>query len=261
MTTSLRPPVLMLHGMCCTGDVWKQFRSFFEARGARVYTPTLRPEQRIRARPPRELRQLCFGDYVQDVIDVAAEIEREHAQQPVVIGHSMGGLLAQVLAERGKVQAAVFISPSPPAGVRTFAAHAWWATMAVGRVFGAVPSAILPARATTHSIVLNRVPLDEREAAFGGMVHESGRAFMDLERFAIDEKSVRVPVLTVAAGRDRLVPASLVRRTAQKYATVGGELIEYAGHGHWLYAEPGWEKPATEIYDWLAARTAAAGNA
>jgi pimeloyl-ACP methyl ester carboxylesterase len=251
----------MLHGMCCTGEVWKQFRTFFEARGARVYTPTLRPEQRIRARPPRELRQLGFEDYVQDVVEIAAGIEREHQQQPVVIGHSMGGLLAQALAARGKVQAAVFISPSPPAGVRTFASSAWWATMAVGRVLGAVPSAILPARATTHSIVFNRVPQGEREAAFGGMVHESGRAFMDLERFAIDEQQVRVPVLTVAAGQDRLVPASLVRRTAQKYAAVGGELIEYASHGHWLYAEPGWEKPATEIHDWLVARTAAAGSA
>ena len=236
--TGLRAPVLMLHGMCCTGEVWKQFRTFFEARGARVHTPTLRPEQRIRARPPRELRQLCFEDYVRDVVEVAGEIERDAGQKPVVIGHSMGGLLAQALAERGAVQAAVFISPSPPAGVRTFAAHAWWATMAVGKVLGAVPSAIMPTRGTTNSIVFNRVPRDEREAAFGTMVHESGRAFLDLGKFAIDEKSIRVPVLTVAASQDRLVPASLVRRTAQKYAAVGGELIEYAGHGHWLYAEP-----------------------
>ena len=258
---SLRAPVLMLHGMCCTGDVWKHFRDFFEARGSRVHTPTLRPEQRTRSRPPRELRQLCFEDYVRDVIDVAEGIEREAGQRPVVIGHSMGGLLAQALAERGKVQAAVFISPSPPAGVRTFAAHAWWATMAVGRALGAVPSAILPTRGTTNSIVFNRVPQGDREAAFGGMVHESGRAFLDLGKYAIDEKNIRVPVLTVAAGQDRLVPASLVRRTAQKYAAVGGELLEYRDHGHWLYAEPGWEKPATEIYDWLAARTASVGDA
>jgi pimeloyl-ACP methyl ester carboxylesterase len=261
MITSLRAPVLMLHGMCCTGEVWKHFRGFFEERGARVYTPTLRPEQRTHARPPRELRKLGFEDYVRDVVEIAAEIERENGAPPVVIGHSMGGLLAQALAERGKVQAAVFISPSPPAGVRTFAAHAWWATMAVGRALGAVPSAIRPTRGTTNSIVFNRVPQDEREAAFVGMVHESGRAFLDLGSYAINEQSIRVPVLTVAASQDRLVPASLVRRTAQKYANVGGELIEYPGHGHWLYAEPGWEKPATEIYDWLAARTAARAQA
>ena len=259
--SSLRAPVLMLHGMCCTGDVWKHFRGFFEARGARVYTPTLRPEQRVRARPPRELRKLGFDDYVADVVDVAAEIERETGSKPVVIGHSMGGALAQALAERGKVQAAVFISPSPPAGVRNFAAHAWWATMAVGRALGAVPTAIRPARLTANSIVFNRMPAGERGEAFDGMVHESGRAFLDLGRYAIDEKNVRVPTLTVAASADRLVPASLTRLTAAKYATVGGESLEYGAHGHWLYAEPGWEKPATEIFDWLVARTMAAGSA
>lgn len=261
MTSRLRAPVLMLHGMCCTGDVWRQFREFFEARGARVHTPTLRPELRVRERPSRALRKLSFEDYVEDVVQIAAEIEQREGERPVVIGHSMGGLLAQALAERNKVQAAVFISPSPPAGVRTLAAHAWWATMAVGGAIGAVPSAILPARRTADSIVFNRVPHDERNAAFVGMVHESGRAFFDLGRFAVDEKNIRVPVLTVAASKDRLVPASLVRLTARKYAAVGGELLEYPDHGHWLYAEPGWEKPAAEIYDWLAARTTAVGTA
>jgi alpha-beta hydrolase superfamily lysophospholipase len=258
---SLRAPVLMLHGMCCTGDVWKHFRGFFEQRGARVYTPTLRPELRVRARPPRELRKLGFEDYVADVLAHVQDIERETSVKPVVIGHSMGGALAQALAERNAVQAAVFISPSPPAGVRNFAATAWWGVMAVGRRLGAVPPAIRPARVTADRIVFNRVPAAQRGDAFDGMVHESGRAFLDLGRYAIDEKSVRVPTLTVAASADRLVPAALTRMTAAKYASVGGELLEYSTHGHWLYAEPGWEKPAGEIFDWLVARTSAAGNA
>jgi pimeloyl-ACP methyl ester carboxylesterase len=260
MTTSpsLRPPVLMLHGMCCTGEVWRHFRGLFEARGARVYSPTLRPELRVRRSPSRDLRALTFADYVEDVVGIAAELEREHGEQPVVIGHSMGGALAQALAERNKVQAAVLISPSPPAGVRTPAARVWWAAVSVGRLVGALPGSIKPARRTADNIVFNRVPRTERDAAFAGMVHESGRAFADLGRYAVDEKNIRVPLLTVAASDDRLVPASLVRLTARKYAAVGGELREYEGHGHWLYAEPGWEKPAAEIFDWLVERTARA---
>ena len=82
MSTSLRAPVLMLHGMCCTGDVWKHFRGFFETRGARVYTPTLRPDQRTRARPPRELRQLGFEDYVGDVVDVRSQRAHRVDAQP-----------------------------------------------------------------------------------------------------------------------------------------------------------------------------------
>ena len=87
------------------------------------------------------------------------------------------------------------------------------------------------------------------------MVYESGRAFMALARWPIDESKIGVPVLTVAALGDRLIPARLVRLTADKYAAVGGEFREYAQHGHWLYSEPGWEKTAGEIYDWLARAT------
>jgi len=249
---------MMVHGMCCTGEVWSRFRDHFEARGARVYTPTLRPEQRTR-RPPAELRKVSFDDYVSDLGQEAERIADEVGERPVVIGHSMGGLLAQVMAERGWVQAGVFISPSAPAGVRTLSARVMWGAVLFGSRFGAVPSTILPNRRTTSRVVFNRVPADEREAAHAGMVHESGRAFVDLGRYAVDERQVRVPVLTVAATADRLVPAPLVRLTAKKYEPVGGEFREYAEHGHWLYAEPGWERPADEIFDWLHQRVGIAG--
>jgi pimeloyl-ACP methyl ester carboxylesterase len=244
----------MLHGMCCTGEVWSRFRGAFEARGASVHTPTLRPELRVRSSPPRALREVGFADYVQDVSREAERIATETGHKPAVIGHSMGGLLAQALAERGLVRAAVLISPSAPAGVRTLTMHAVWTAVGVGRVFGLVPSTIKSGRAMVEASVLNCVPPAEREAAFSGLVCESGRAFADLAHVPIDEAKITVPVLTVAATRDRLVPAALVRLTALKYAAVGGDFREYADHGHWLYAEPGWEKPATEIADWLGAR-------
>lgn len=247
--------VMMVHGMCCTGEVWSGFRAFFEQRGATVHTPTLRPEQRTRARPPKELHALSFDDYVADLEAQAQRIEAESGHRPFVIGHSMGGLLAQALAERDRVRAAVLISPSAPAGARTLSASVMWGVVGFGAVFGLTPKAILPERAFAERVVLNAMPAAEREAHWAGMVHESGRAFLDLGKYPIDESRIRVPMLTVAAGADRLVPAALVRETAKKYARVGGELKEYAHHGHWLYAEPRWEEAARDIYDWLAARS------
>lgn len=250
----MRAHVLMVHGMCCTGEVWTGFRSFFEARGATVHTPTLRPEQRTRTRPPRELHTLSFDDYVADLEADIARIEAASGEKPYVIGHSMGGLLAQALAERDRVRAAVLISPSAPAGARTLSASLMWGVVGFGAIFKLTPRAILPERRFADRAVLNVMPTDEREAAWAGMVHESGRAFLDLGTRAIDESRIRVPMLTVAAGADRLVPADLVRQTAKKYARVGGELKEYAHHGHWLYAEPRWEEAANDIYQWLSSK-------
>ena len=242
---------MMVHGMCCTGEVWANFRRHFEAEGVSVYTPTLRPEQRVREQPPPELRTLSFDDYVADLERQARRIEAESGRRPAVIGPSMGGLLAQVLAERGCASAAGFISPTPPAGARTLQAAAVWAGIGVANKLGLVPGVIRPHRRSADRVVLNRVAREQRRAAHEGMVHESGRAFADMGSQRIDESKVRIPVLTVAATQDRLVPAAFVRRTARKYESVGGELREYKQHGHWLYDEPGWDEPASDILDWF----------
>jgi alpha-beta hydrolase superfamily lysophospholipase len=246
---------MMVHGMCCTGDVWSNFRSFFEARGARVFTPTLRPDARvtIMGKPKAELRALGFADYVRQLEGEAAAIADETGTRPVVIGHSMGGLLAQVLAERGCVDAAVFISPSAPADVRDPVTKLFWSAISLSNTLGIAPWAIRSNRRMVDRTVFNAVPEAERQAAYEAFVYESGRAFNDLGNWPVDERRIRVPVLTVAARLDRLVPAKLVRLTGKKYAAIGGDFREYAEHGHWLYAEPGWERPAADIFSWLEA--------
>jgi pimeloyl-ACP methyl ester carboxylesterase len=258
----MKTPILMIHGMCCTGDVWSGFRTFFEQRGTRVYTPTLRPDLRVslRQRPNRALSALRFADYVADLERETERIESETGRRPAAIGHSMGGLLAQALAERSRVCAAVLISPSAPAGVRDLSTRLFWGGISLANKLKLVPRAISPKRSTVDRVVFNRLPLDAREAALDAMVHESGSAFADMGAWPIDESKIHVPMLTVAASRDRLVPAKLVRLTGQKYAPIGGEFREYEEHAHWLYAEPNWEKPAAEIYDWLQAATSAPAN-
>jgi pimeloyl-ACP methyl ester carboxylesterase len=246
---------LLIHGMCCTGDVWRNFRTFYEARGVRVFTPTLRPLDRIRRTPPAALRALRFAHYVADLEQEVDRIEAETGDRVSVIGHSMGGLLAQVLAERNRVNAAVLISPTAPAGVRTVAMHAFWAAFAFVHRLRLVPDAMYPHRAIADWLVFNRVPHPERDEHHAGMVHEAAEVFADFRLHHVDETRIQVPILTIAARRDRLVPPALVRLTAKKYEPVGGAFKEYADHGHWLYAEPGWQMPAAEILAWIEANT------
>jgi pimeloyl-ACP methyl ester carboxylesterase len=254
----MKPTVMMVHGMCCTGEVWSGFREFFEARGARVVTPTLMPEVRtsVLKKPNRALKQVGFDQYIEELSSEAARIERETGAKPVVIGHSMGGLLAQVLAERGIVQAAVLISPTAPAGVATPLHVAVRAFIRFVTKLGLMPWVISPTRAGASSFVFNVMPKDAHRAAHAAFVHESGRAFSEFLDWPVDTAKIKVPLLTVSARLDRLVPAVLVRRTGKRYEICGGELREYDTHAHWLYAEPGWETPAAEIYDWLLAKTA-----
>jgi pimeloyl-ACP methyl ester carboxylesterase len=254
----MKPTVMMVHGMCCTGDVWSGFRQFFEARGARVVTPTLSAGVRtsVLQKPNGALKQVGFDQYIDELIGEAARIERETGEKPVVIGHSMGGLLAQVLAERGAVQAAVLISPTAPAGVATPVHTIVRAFIKTVSKLGLMPAIITPDRRGASRMVFNILPSADRRAAFDAFVHESGKAFAEFLDWQVDLAKIRVPLLTVSAKQDKLVPAVLVRRTGKRYEAIGGELREYATHAHWLYAEPGWETPAAEIFDWLVAKTA-----
>jgi alpha-beta hydrolase superfamily lysophospholipase len=164
-------------------------------------------------------------------------------------------LLAYALAEQNCTSAVVAISPSAPAGVRDIQTRVFWAGLHTLSALRLAPPVITPNRRTLKAIVCNALPRPAREAAYRGMVHESGSAFADLGRWPIDESKIRVPLLTVAASRDKLVPAKLVRMTAKKFASIGGDFREYGEHAHWLYDEPGWEKPAADIYEWLRVAT------
>jgi pimeloyl-ACP methyl ester carboxylesterase len=247
-------PVLMIHGMCCTGDVWHNFRGFFEARGHAVFTPTLRPDARVREPEVGVLGGLGLYDYLKQLEDEIHAIEQRTGQQPVVIGHSMGGLLAQLIAERNLARAAVFISPTSPVGARSRFDRAFWRGVRLFGALGLHPRVIRPGGPFVNDVVLNAADEPARARALAGFVAESGRAFRDFATCAIDEQQIRIPVLTVSAKRDRLVPARMVRLTAAKYQPIGGAFLEYGAHGHWLYDEPGWEKPASDIHDWLTTR-------
>jgi pimeloyl-ACP methyl ester carboxylesterase len=252
----------MIHGMCCTGQVWTQFRSFFEARGARVYTPTLRPEQRvsIHEKPPRSLRELSLDDYAADLEREVDRIEAETGQTPAVIGHSMGGLLAQVLAERDRVSAAVLISPAAPGGVYTPMTRVFWGAYALAHRVGLTAPIMRSNPRMLDNTVLNMMPKPERAAIGANMVYESGRVFAEFANYPVDERKIHVPLLTIAATRDRLVAAPVVRLIGRKYAAVGGEFREYPQHGHWLYAEPGWQEAAADIFGWLENATRRSRN-
>lgn len=246
---------LLIHGMCCTGEVWCNFKSFYEARGIAVFTPTLRPHDRVRRRPPASLRALRFRDYLEDLDQEIHRIEQQTGERVTVIGHSMGGLLAQALAERNRANAAVLISPTAPLDVRTPQMLAFWAGFKLAHLVGLAPRTIFPSRRAVDWFVFNQVPAAERAAHYAAMVAESGEAFADFRVHPIDEHKIAIPMLTIAARRDRLVPAALVRLTARKYEKIGGAFKEYSNHGHWLYAEPGWEVVAADILAWVEAST------
>jgi non-heme chloroperoxidase len=248
-----RPPLVLVHGLCAGAWIWAKYQRLLADRGYTSYALDLRGHHA--SRPVPAIGQVSVHDYVEDVLDVI----RSLGELPVVIGHSLGGLLAQKVAEAGAARAAVLVCSAPPAGIPVTNPRLLLRQLKHARaVFGARP--LLGTRDDNDALNFNHVPIAERAELHERFVPDSGRAARELTlgTIRVDPARVRCPVLSVSAADDRFVAPAIGRRIAERY---GAPYRLFAGHGHLMVWEPGWETPAAEIERWVATTVAAGGGA
>jgi len=236
-------PVLLLHGYFADATVFTDWLPFLAARG---FAPTaLNLRGRAGSRPGTEIGGVSIDDYVEDAALVARALGR-----PLVIGHSMGGLLAQRLAELDLVEAAALIAPAPPRGITVMT---WQLAIRQLKYLPAIvrSRAVQPSRDDIRALVMNRVPPANQDELIDRLVPDSGRAGreMSITGVPVDASGVRCPLLIVAASDDHFIPAKTIARVARRY---GVPMRVMAGRGHMLVLEPGWQELAGIVADWFA---------
>lgn len=253
--------ILMIHGVGCGGEVWDRMKRDFAMAAWTCETPTLFPDLRTRSDPPEGLADLTLADYVSAAGKMADDLAARDGKPPVVIGHSMGGLIAQKLAEAGKVRAAIFLTPAQPEGCSVIdwrVARTFWGILKVGQknlaghVFKVGPKGF-------RWGVLNAVPKARHDEIYDAAVFDSGRVYHDLANPGpIDESKITIPTLTIGAKKDRATVVKAVRKVARKYAkaSVPGDYFEYESHAHWIVDEPGTEQVSADILEWLDGKLA-----
>jgi len=107
----------MIHGMWCGGWCWENYKQFFQEKGYHCITPTLRfhdmdPDET----PDPQLGTTSLLDYAEDL---EKEINRLEIL-PILMGHSMGGLLAQILGSQGLAKALILLISASPRGIMAF---------------------------------------------------------------------------------------------------------------------------------------------
>jgi pimeloyl-ACP methyl ester carboxylesterase len=235
--TTRKPPVLFLHGVAhgawCYAEHWLDATA---SHGYPAYALSLRGHGGSGG--GRALHTTLMRDYVHDIMQTIAELP----QQPVIVGHSMGALLAQLVAERYPVRAMVLLTPAPLHG-------AWRAlgSLAATRPLDALASIIgrtIPMRASA----LFR-GLDRRTAE-----HYAGRTGKEspLVQYELLRRRslgpITAPVLVIGARGDALVPTKDVERTA---ADLGAPLVWLDGIGHDLMLDADWAVALDVVLEWL----------
>lgn len=236
-------PVLFVHGYFGDATFWSEWLSFFADRGFPAYALNLRG--RRDSRPGTVIGDVSIDDFVADAAAVARSIG-----MPAVVGHSMGGLIAQRLAEEGRVNAAVLVTPAPPRGITVLSPRL---VMKQIKYLPAIlrSKPVQPAREDLRELVLNCMPPDLQDPVLDTMVPDSGRAARDMSitGVPVDRRRVRCPLLVVASQHDRFIPPKIVARIAARY---GAPLRMMEGHGHMVILEPRWQTLADLIARWLA---------
>jgi alpha-beta hydrolase superfamily lysophospholipase len=250
---------LLVHGIGCDGSAWDRVKPLLEAGGWTCAAPTLFPEFRVRDNPTGQLATLSLNDFVEATKANALALERETGHEPVLIGHSMGGLIVQKLLEQGIGKAGVLVTPAQPVDCQV----ADWRTLFTfaNIVLKGDPKLSYKVWKTGFSWgVLNCVAKAKHDAIYATALYDSGMVYRDISqpdkdphRIAIiDETKIDAPILTIGATQDRATVITAVRKVAQKYARIGGDYREYADAAHWIVDEPATERMVSDILAWLA---------
>ena len=221
-------------------EPWTQY---FEAAGFECHAPTLPGRD-----PTRD--DILARTGIQDCYEVALAAYDQLNTPPIVIGHSMGGLLTQKIAAARTPRAVVLLASIPP-GVL------WPQLKVMPHLFPLMPRILagkpfFPSARTMREVPLNTLPATEQNELIPRLVRDSGRVFREMSMGAsstrVDAADVTCPVLCVSAGEDRNVAQWISRRIAARYHA---EHQVHPGLPHWIIAESALNDVAPPVLDWL----------
>jgi pimeloyl-ACP methyl ester carboxylesterase len=248
-TTTHPTPLLFIHGAWHAAWCWEYFLDFFAEKGYHAFAVSLRGHGGSAS--SKKLRGCSLADFLDDVKSAAATLPA----RPVVIGHSLGGLIVQKYLESNAAPAGVLMASAPPQGSRRF-------TMQVMRRYPWFTARSLVTGDAAYGFT---TPVVARELFFSArtpecdVVRHAARLGNESHRVSLDAlflnlpkpQRVTTPLLVLGAEHDGCITRAEVNATAAAYGTVAEF---FAGMGHDMMIEPGWEEVAARIESWLTER-------
>lgn len=232
--------IILVHGMWMTGACWETFATVLREAGHRVHAVTLPLHRPGQTEPPEGLQGLGLGNYVDAVCDVIDELNLMHP--PVLVGHSMGALIAQQVASRRKVRALALLAPVLPRQAQRLDLKRMVITWKLLRRKGWRPAPHRPrAKDLTRWMAPDLAEADAVRLA-PELCWESGRVVFEMECWPLDlrggnrvsRRDIQAPVWIAGGGRDQMIDAASVRRLAAWYQAPCTILPET---GHWLLGD------------------------
>lgn len=261
--TETATPVVFVHGLWLHHTSWGPWQELFTERGYAPIAPGW-PGEADTVAATRSDPAPMAGVGVGEIADHYADIIATLPAKPIVIGHSFGGLVAQILLGRGLADAAVAIDPAPIKGVLALPVSALRvASIALRSPANSGKTVALTLEQFTYGFANNRTPAEASSLYDSWAMPSPGKPLFQAAsaNFALHaattvdlHNSHRGPLLVTLGGKDHTVPPAVSKATYKlhhKKSSAVTDLHEFPDADHSLTVDSDWRRIADDVLAWL----------
>jgi len=253
----MKKNIVFIHGMFQNPKSWEKWIAYFSEKGYTCIAPAWLLHQGVpadlRTFPPEGLGDLQLTTIVNEMERVVNSLP----EKPILIGHSVGGLIVQLLVQKGMAEMGVPISSVAPNAMLAFD----WGFMKNSALIANPFKGNEPFYTdleSFHESFCNTMSMEETHKAFEETAtHDSRNVLRDCmgEAGHIDTELPHAPLLFIGGEEDEIIPYELNRRNAEAYTDEGSivDFKAFPNRGHWICGQPGWEEVAAYVSEWLTA--------
>ncbi len=250
--------IVFITGAFVSHHGWKEWQSYFESKGYKTIAPAWPHKEgtaaELRNRQPNDTALAALT--MTELVDHYAAIIKALSEKPILIGHSLGGMLTQILLNRDLAQAGIAIHPAPPLGVFPYEFSFLKAGWKVLGLFTSLKKTYLMSFKDWQYAFVNGMSLEDQKKAYEeNTIPESKTVARGALTSAakVDYEKPHAPLLITSGDIDTIIPAHLNYRNYKKYKQNGSVLDykEFKGRNHFVVGLPTWKEDADYILEWI----------
>jgi pimeloyl-ACP methyl ester carboxylesterase len=252
--------IVFIHGLWMHTSSWQQWMDFFNEQGYETLNPSW-PGDAETVAECRANPEAIANRGVTEIVDSYAKVIATLPKPPIVIGHSFGGLIAQILLGRNLASACIAIDPAPIKGVWQLPFSVLKASLPVlGNPFNFKKANSLTFKQFCYGFA-NTLPEKEARELYDRwtipapckpLFQAATASFVGSETKVNTKNTKRGPLLVTGGAKDNQAPAILGKASVKKYnASVVSDFKLFEGRGHSLVIDNGWKEIADYSLSWL----------
>jgi len=250
--------IVFVTGAFVNSSSWDEWQKYFQSKG---YTTIAPPwpfkkgtSDELRKRQPQDTDLAALT--LTEVIDSYIKVVKSFPEKPIVIGHSLGGLMTQIIVNRDLAAAGVAIHPVPPLGVFPYEfsfLKAGWKALGL---FSSLKKTYLMSLPDWQYAFVNGMALDVQQESYEKYTIPESKTVARgglTSAAKVDFKKSHPPLLITSGSEDTIIPAHLNIRNYKRYVKNGSVLDykEFKGRNHFVLGQPTWKEDADYILEWL----------